>query len=66
MTQFYPIKLIKMMTGEMLVTGISNAGTQSYVFERPMVLLAVALPNQKKNVPQEVTVSFQRKQSCVS
>jgi hypothetical protein len=56
MTQFYPIKLIKMMTGEMIVTGISNAGIQSYVFERPMVLLAVALPNQKKNVPQEVTV----------
>ena len=56
MTQFYPIKLIKMMTGEMIVTGISNAGTQSYVFERPMILVAVALPNQKQNVPQEVTV----------
>ena len=56
MTQYYPIKLVRMMSGEMIVTGISNGGKESYIFERPMVLVAVALPNQKPNVPQEVTV----------
>ena len=56
MTQYYPIKLVRMMTGEMIVTGISNGGKESYIFEKPMVLVAVALPNQKPNVPQEVSV----------
>ena len=56
MTQFYPIKLLKMMTGEMLMAGISDGGKDSYILERPMVLVAVPLPNQKPNQPQEVTV----------
>ncbi len=56
MTQYYPIKLIRMMTGEIVVTGISNGGKDSYIFEKPMVLLAVAIPNQKPNIPQEVTI----------
>lgn len=56
MTQFYPIKLLRMMTGEILVAGISNGGKGSYILEKPMVLVAVAVPNQNKNAPQQVTV----------
>lgn len=56
MTQYYPIKLIRMMSGEVIVAGIANGGNDSYIFEKPMVLVAVALPNQKPNMPQEVTV----------
>jgi len=56
MTQYYPIKLIRMMSGEVVVTGIANGGNDSYIFEKPMVLVAVALPNQKPNMPQEVSV----------
>jgi hypothetical protein len=45
-----------MMSGEVVVTGIANGGNDSYIFEKPMVLVAVALPNQKPNMPQEVSV----------
>jgi hypothetical protein len=45
-----------MMTGEIIVTGISNSGKESYLFEKPMIIIAVALPNQKPNMVQEVTI----------
>ena len=56
MTQFYPIKLVRMMTGEIIVAGISNGGKGSYILEKPMVLVAVTSQNQKQNSPQQVTV----------
>lgn len=56
MTQYYPIKLIRMMSGELIVAGISNGGKGSYIFEKPMVLVAVASQGQKSNSPQQVTV----------
>ena len=56
MTQVYPIRLIRLMTGEMLMTGISDGGKLSYVLECPMVLIAVTSPRQKDNQIQEVAV----------
>jgi len=56
MTQVYPIRLIRLMTGEMLMAGISDGGKLSYVLECPMVLIAVTSPRQKDNQIQEVAV----------
>lgn len=56
MTQYCPIKLIRMMSGEVIITGIVNGGKESYIFEKPMLLMAVARPNQSSNLPQEVTI----------
>jgi hypothetical protein len=44
------------MTGELLMTGISDGGKNTYVLERPMILVAVPHPNQKVNQPQDVSV----------
>jgi len=56
MTQVYPIRLIRLMTGEMLMAGISDGGKLSYVLECPMILIAVTSPKQRDNQIQEVSV----------
>jgi hypothetical protein len=56
MTQVYPIRLIRLMTGEMLMAGISDGGKLSYVLECPMVLIAVTSSRQRENQIQEVAV----------
>lgn len=41
MTQVYPIRLVRLITGETLVTGIGDGGKNTYVLERPMLLITV-------------------------
>lgn len=43
MTQFYPIRLVRLVTGETLVTGVGDSGKNNYVLERPMLLLTMAV-----------------------
>ena len=52
MTQFYPIRLVRMMTGEVLITGISDGGKESYVFERPMGIFVMQSQSQNQ-LPDE-------------
>lgn len=58
MTQQYPIRLLRMMTGEMLMSGISDGGKESYILEQPMLLIAVQVSskNTKPDEPEEVSV----------
>lgn len=60
MTQFYPIRLVRMMTGEVLITGISDGGKESYVFERPMGIFVMQprneSPEEKSSAFQEMTI----------
>lgn len=59
MTQFYPIRLVRMMTGELIVTGISDGGKDSYIFEKPMGIYAMPVQQQQqeeKPTTQEVAV----------
>ena len=58
MTQQYPIRLLRMMTGEMLMSGISDGGKESYILEQPMLLIAVQVSskNTKPYEPEEVSV----------
>ena len=42
MTQYYPIRIVRLVTGETLVAGISLMGNSNYVLERPMVIVTVA------------------------
>ena len=61
MTQFYPIRLIRMLTGELVVAGINDAGKGAYVFEKPMVVVTVPVhPNRQSDPerPQEYAVIF--------
>lgn len=43
MIQYYPIRLLKMVTGEMVISGISDAGANNYVLERPMTVVIVPI-----------------------
>ncbi len=59
MTQFYPIRLVRMMTGELIVTGISDGGKDSYIFEKPMGIYTMPVQQQQqeeKPTTQEVAV----------
>lgn len=59
MTQFYPIRLVRMMTGELLVAGISDGGKETYILEKPMGIYAIPVQNQpveSKPITQEMTV----------
>jgi hypothetical protein len=58
MTQVYPIRLVRMLTGELIVTGIYDAGKGSYVFEKPMVLVVTPIgkPKNDPDQPQEYSV----------
>ena len=46
MIQYYPIKLLKMVTGEQVISGIGESGENNYVLERPMCV--VAMPARRK------------------
>jgi hypothetical protein len=58
MTQVYPIRLVRMLTGELIITGIYDAGKGSYIFEKPMVVVVAPMNkgNDNSNQPQEYTV----------
>lgn len=58
MTQFYPIRMVRLMTGETLIAGIGKSGKNSYILEKPMVMALVSVQSQQKNFPplQEVNV----------
>ena len=59
MTQVYPIRLVRMLTGELIVTGIYDAGKGAYIFEKPMIIVVVPVRNEKNEDPsrgQEVSV----------
>lgn len=55
MTQYYPIRIVRLVTGETLVTGISMKENSNYILERPMVLVTVPKMIQEgTNVVQQV------------
>jgi hypothetical protein len=58
LTQFYPIRLVRLVTGETLVTGLGESGKNNYVLERPMLLLTMAVDDdgQEGSAPQQVSV----------
>lgn len=59
MTQVYPIRLVRMLTGELIVTGIYDAGKGAYIFEKPMVIVVVPVRGERNEDPnrgQEVSV----------
>lgn len=58
MTQFYPIRMVRLMTGETLIAGIGKSGKNSYILEKPMVMALVSVQSQQKDSPplQEVNV----------
>jgi hypothetical protein len=43
MTQRYPIRIIRLVTGETLIAGIAEGGTDSYVLEHPMAIMYTPL-----------------------
>jgi hypothetical protein len=47
MIQYYPIKMLKMVTGEQVITGIADGGTNNYIFERPMAIVVVPVKKWK-------------------
>lgn len=57
MTQFYPIKMLRLTTGETLVSGIGDHGKNTYILERPM-LLSVMVVDQDDSMPQQVSVGL--------
>lgn len=58
MTQFYPIKMLRLMTGETLVSGIGDHGKNTYILERPMLLTMVAVDQEEDSMPQQVSVGM--------
>lgn len=61
MTQFYPIRLVRLVTGETLVTGIGESGKNNYVLERPMLLVTMAVEGEGEgngDLPQQVSVAM--------
>jgi len=58
MTQFYPIRMVRLMTGETLIAGIGKSGKNSYILEKPMVMALVSVQSQQKDSApmQEVNV----------
>ena len=57
MTQFYPIKMLRLTTGETLVSGIGDHGKNTYILEKPM-LLSVMVVDQDDSTPQQVSVGL--------
>ena len=53
MIQYYPIKLLKMVTGELIISGIGESGESNYVLERPMSVLAVPVKNPRAKTQNE-------------
>lgn len=43
MTQKYPIRMIRLVTGETIIAGIASAGENSYVLEHPMMMIVMPL-----------------------
>ena len=43
MTPIYPIRMLRLMTGETLVAGIAKSGKNSYILEKPMLMSVVAV-----------------------
>ena len=43
MPQYYPIRMIRLMTGETLIAGIADAGKNNYVLEKPMSITIVPI-----------------------
>lgn len=43
MTQRYPIRLIRLMTGETLIAGLANAGSDAFILEKPMLIVYTPL-----------------------
>jgi len=59
LTQFYPIRLVRLVTGETLVTGIGESGKNNYVLERPMLLVTMAVEGEGgEESPQQVSVAM--------
>lgn len=59
MTQVYPIRLVRMLTGELIITGIYDAGKGAYIFEKPMIIVVVPVRGERNEDPsrgQEVSV----------
>jgi len=57
MTQIYPIRMVRLMTGETLIAGIGKSGKNSYILEKPMVMALVTMQQQSDSMPvQEVNV----------
>lgn len=48
MIQYYPIKLLKMVTGDQVITGIAESGDNNYIFERPMSVVAMPIRRKTK------------------
>jgi hypothetical protein len=59
LTQIYPIRLVRLVTGETLVTGIGESGKNNYVLERPMLLVTMAVEGEGNDEsPQQVSVAM--------
>lgn len=43
MPQYYPIRMIRLMTGETLIAGIADAGKNNYVLEKPMSITVMPM-----------------------
>lgn len=43
MPQYYPIRMIRLMTGETLIAGIADAGKHNYVLEKPMSITIIPI-----------------------
>ena len=58
MTQFYPIRMVRLMTGETLIAGIGKSGKNSYILEKPMQMALVTVQSHDKDSApvQEVNV----------
>lgn len=48
MPQYYPIRMIRLMTGETLIAGIADAGKNNYVLEKPMSI--TVMPIKQSNM----------------
>jgi hypothetical protein len=58
-TQFYPIRLVRLVTGETIVTGIGESGKNNYVLERPMLLVTMPVEGEGgEESPQQVSVAM--------
>jgi len=58
MTQFYPIKMLRLLTGETIVSGIGDHGKNTYILERPMLLTVIVVDQEEDSMPQEVSVGM--------
>jgi hypothetical protein len=58
--QYYPIKLLKMVTGEQVISGIAESGESNYILERPMSVVSIPVrkrhPNGKEGVQEGFTL----------